>query len=105
MSTSKETRLKAKGWRSGSVQDFLGLTDGEAAYIELKHQLAKKFRKQRKRCRLTQVETAKLLKSSQSRVAKMEASDPAVSIDMLWWSLFRLGASVQIVSRPVRRSA
>jgi transcriptional regulator with XRE-family HTH domain len=40
---------------------------------------------------LTQVALAKKIKSSQSRVAKMEAGDPSVSIDLLVRSLIALG--------------
>jgi hypothetical protein len=36
---------------------------------------------------------AKAMRSSQSRVAKMEAGDPTVSLDLLVQSLLALGAS------------
>jgi transcriptional regulator with XRE-family HTH domain len=39
---------------------------------------------------MTQVAVAKKIKSSQSRVAKMEAGDPSVSIDLLVRSLLAL---------------
>jgi predicted transcriptional regulator len=42
---------------------------------------------------VTQVALAKALQSSQSRVAKMEAGDPTVSLDLLVRSLLALGAS------------
>ncbi len=105
MSASKETRLKAKGWRSGSVQDFLGLSNEEAAYVELRHQLARTFRDHRKRQQLTQVGAAKLLKSSQSRVAKMEAGDASVSLDLMFRSLLKLGVSSSTLARAVGRCA
>lgn len=47
MSSGKESRLKAKGWRSGSAQDFLGLSDEETAHVELRHRLARTFRDHR----------------------------------------------------------
>jgi hypothetical protein len=37
------------------------------------------------------VEVAARLRTSQSRVAKMEKADPTVSADLLLQSLFRLG--------------
>ena len=46
-----------------------------------------------KNYKLTQEQVARLLKSSQSRVAKMEAGDPSVSLDLLVRSLLALGAS------------
>jgi transcriptional regulator with XRE-family HTH domain len=42
---------------------------------------------------MTQVALAESLKSSQSRVAKMEAGDTTVSLDLLIKSLLALGAS------------
>ncbi len=44
---------------------------------------------------LTQNNAAKILKSSQSRISKIEAADPTVSIDLQIKSLFALGATKQ----------
>ena len=101
MREEKRRRLEAKGWRVGSVQDFLRLTDEETAYIELKVRLAANLRKRRQRRNFTQTRLAKLLKSSQSRVAKMEAGDPSVSLDLLVRSLLVLGASRLELSRII----
>lgn len=87
--------LEADGWRIGTVQEFLGLTDEEAAYIEIRHQLRKNLRARRAESSLTQAEFAKRLGSSQSRVAKMERGDPSVSIGLLIRGLLALGVSVQ----------
>jgi ribosome-binding protein aMBF1 (putative translation factor) len=105
MSNSKESRLKAKGWRTGTAQEFLGQSDEEAAYVELRHQLARTFRDHRKRQGLTQVGAAKLLKSSQSRVAKMEAGDATVSLDLMFRSLLKMGVSSSTLARAVGRCA
>lgn len=91
--TNKKKLLEAAGWRVGSTDDFLNLTDEEAAYIDLKITLSKKVRQCRKRENLTQTQLAKCLKSSQSRVAKIEAGDPSVSVDLLIRSLFALGVT------------
>ena len=93
MNTKKKKLLEAAGWRVGSTDDFLDLTDEEAAYIDLKIMLSKKVRQCRKRENLTQTQLAKYLKSSQSRVAKIEAGDPSVSVDLLIRSLFALGVT------------
>jgi predicted XRE-type DNA-binding protein len=93
MDEKKMELLKEKGWQIGSVVDFLGLTPEEAAYIELKLILADNVRQQRQNKQLTQMEIAKLLESSQSRVAKMEAGDPSVSLDLLIRALLSLGAT------------
>ena len=101
MRDEKRKRLEAKGWRIGNAREFLGLTDEEAAYIELKLRLASSLRVRRQRRRLTQAELARLLRSSQSRVAKMEIGDPSVSLDLLVRSLFALGASPVELSRII----
>jgi DNA-binding XRE family transcriptional regulator len=87
--------LEADGWRIGTVQEFLGLTDEEAAYIEIRHQLRKSLRARRAESSLTQEEFAKRIGSSQSRVAKVERGDPSVSIGFLIRGLLALGATVQ----------
>jgi transcriptional regulator with XRE-family HTH domain len=59
------------------------------------------YRKQRQ---LTQMDLAKLLKSSQSRVAKMEAGDPSVSLDLLVRSLLAMGASREALAQMISSS-
>jgi hypothetical protein len=93
MRDDKRKRLEAKGWKVGSARDFLGLSSEEDAYIELKLKLADAVRERRRRRHLTQVDLARVLRSSQSRVAKMEAGHPSVSLDLLIRSLLALGAS------------
>ena len=93
MNSAKKKHLEAKGFKVGNVQEFLNLSSDEVAYIELKLALSKKLQDYRKARRLTQTELARRIKSSQSRVAKMEAGDPSVSIDLLIRSWFALGAS------------
>jgi DNA-binding transcriptional regulator YiaG len=83
-------RLK-NGWVEGSVQEFLELSDADMEYIEMRRALSRKLKDVRKRLKLTQVEIAARLKTSQSRVAKMEKADPSVSADLLLQSLFSLG--------------
>jgi DNA-binding XRE family transcriptional regulator len=93
MKTAKKKRLESKGWTVGNVRDFLNLSDEESAYVELKLVLSKSLQEYRREKKLTQDELARKLKSSQSRIAKMEAGDPSVSLDLLVRSLLALGAS------------
>ncbi|HEY5615121.1 MAG TPA: helix-turn-helix transcriptional regulator [Bacteroidota bacterium] len=93
MKTTKKKRLGEKGWKVGTVQEFLNLSPEEAAYVELKLALSKNLQQYRRQKKLTQHELARRLKSSQSRVAKMESGDPSVSLDLLVRSLLTLGAS------------
>lgn len=104
MKKSKRAKLEAAGWAVGSVQDFLGLSDADAALIELKLSLSRSLRDRRQRRGLSQVELAKRLRSSQSRVAKMEAGDPSVSMDLLVSSLLVLGASPADLAKAIRDS-
>jgi DNA-binding XRE family transcriptional regulator len=97
----KRRRLEGRGWKIGTTQEFLRLSDGEAAYIELKVRLATDLRERRRRRSLTQADLAKRLRSSQSRIAKMEAGDPSVSLDLLIRSLLMLGASRGDLSRII----
>ena len=91
MNTVKRKRLEKAGWKVGTAEEFLNLSPEEAAYVEVKLNLAKVLSNRRKSLRMTQVALAKKIKSSQSRVAKMEAGDPSVSIDLLVRSLIALG--------------
>ena len=103
MNKSKRDKLKAHGWRIGSASDFLGLTPEEAALVEVKLTLSRQIRERRSARNLTQAHLAKLLGSSQSRVAKMEAGDPSVSVELLLRSLFVLGATPKDVGSVLRR--
>lgn len=107
MRSNKRKRLEAKGWKVGSAKDFLGLSSQEEAYIEIKLRLAEGLRNQRLRCQMTQSDVAKAIKSSQSRVAKMEAGERSVSLDLLVRSLLTLGASSSDLIRVLspRKSA
>jgi len=101
MRKEKKKRLEAKGWKIGTAKDFLGLSEEEVAYIELKIRLAEGLRQRRQEKGLSQVDLATKLQSSQSRVAKMEAGDPSVSLDLLIRSLITLGASERELSRII----
>jgi predicted XRE-type DNA-binding protein len=101
MKATKRKRLEAKGWKIGTVEEFLNLSPEEVAYIELKHALSNSLRARRSKEKLSQVEVAKLVKTSQSRVAKMEAGDPSVSIDLLVKSLLALGASPKDLAKAI----
>jgi predicted XRE-type DNA-binding protein len=93
MHEQKRKRLESKGWRIGSASEFLDLSPDEEAYVELRLRLSEGLKKRRVSRNLNQTELAKLVRSSQSRVAKMEAGDRTVSLDLLIRSLFALGAS------------
>ena len=101
MDKTKKRRLEAKGWRIGSVREFLALSPEESEYVELKLTLSKDLQKRRRSLKLTQHQMARLLKSSQSRIAKMEAGDPSVSIDLLVRSLLTLRSPRKALTRTL----
>jgi DNA-binding XRE family transcriptional regulator len=97
----KRRRLESAGWRTGDARGFLGLSEQEAAFIEVKLALADYVRQLRTERSWTQTQVAQQLGSSQSRVAKMEAADASVSLDLLIKSLLTLGASRAEVGRVI----
>jgi hypothetical protein len=109
MKKGKRERLEAAGWRVGTAEEFLGLTKEEAAFVEMKLGLAGSVQRRRQAKHLTQAQLARRSGSSQSRVAKMEAADPSVSIDLLVRTLLAMGASraqvARVISRRSRRAA
>jgi len=104
MKKAKKDRLERAGWKVGTVPEFLGLSKAEEALVELKLTLSRGLRDRRARRRLSQAQLARLLKSSQSRVAKMEAGDPSVSIDLLIRSLLALGATPKELAQVLTSS-
>lgn len=101
MNEAKRKRLEAKGFRFSTVKEFLGLSDEEEAFIEVKLRLTRSLRAVRIKKGLGQVRAAKLIHSSQSRVAKMEAGDPSVSVDLLVRSHFALGVKAPELGRII----
>ena len=91
MKANKRKKLENAGWKVGSANEFLELSPEESAYIEMKLALSATLKQERSKKKLSQVEFARMIASSQSRVAKMEAADPSVSIDLLIRSLLALG--------------
>lgn len=99
MDKTKRKRLESKGWRFGSTTDFLGLSQQEAIYIELRLRLSDALKVRRQAAKLSQKALADAVGSSQSRVAKMESNDPSVSLDLLISSLINLGISLKELGR------
>ena len=92
MQAGKRRRLQAAGWKIGSAANFLGLSAEEAALVDMKIALSGRVKTWRNRANMTQAALAKRLRSSQSRVAKIEAGDPAVSLDLLVRASLATGA-------------
>lgn len=101
MKTTKQRKLEAAGWRVSDTATFLDMSPDEVAFVEMKLALSQTLRSWRIRKRLTQGALAKQLFSSQSRVAKMEAADPTVSVDLLLRSLLQLGATSKDIAKAI----
>jgi len=80
MKLSKKRRLETAGWKETSVKEFLNLSEADMQYIEIKLALSRRLRELREKRHLTQTKAATLLKTSQSRLARMEAGDPSPHI-------------------------
>ena len=101
MKAAKAKRLQQAGWKIGDTKDFLGLDASEEEFVEIKLGLAGRLRELREQHCWTQADLAGRLGSSQSRVAKMEAADSTVSVDLLVRSLLTAGADRKDVGRAV----
>lgn len=101
MDARKKRKLEARGWRVGSAAEFLGLSETERSLVEMKEHLSQALRARRKACKLSQVELAQRLNSSQSRIAKMESVDESVSIELLMRGLMILGATRHDIAKTL----
>ena len=88
MDQQKAKRLRSAGWNVGDTSDFLELSPEESEFIEFRLGLAQKVKALRLAKGLTQIEMAKAIGSSQSRVAKLEAGDASVSTDLMLRTFF-----------------
>ena len=93
MKPEKLERLQAKGWKVGNAKDFLQLTEEESRLVDIKVSLIGAVKKTRLKHKLSQIDLAQRMRSSQSRIAKLEAGDPSVSLDLIVRALIASGAT------------
>lgn len=103
MEAKTRHKLEAAGWRVGSADEFLELTPEESALIDLKQSLGALVRATRQRAKLSQHGLAGRIHSSQSRVAKLEAGDASVSLDLIVKAAFAAGANRADVADAIRQ--
>ena len=94
MDRAMQKRLEAAGFRVGDAGDFLGLTEDERRLIELRLAVSRAVRQAREKASLTQQQLAAKMKSSQSRIAKIEAGEPEVTLDLSIRALFAAGGEL-----------
>jgi len=97
----KRRKLEAAGWKVGSAAEFLELSPEEEALIEVKLCLSKTLKIVRERSKISQQRLAEKLGSSQSRVAKMEAGDSSVTMDLLVKAILATGNGTAVVAKVI----
>ena len=90
-----------KRYKVTNTQEFLALSDQEMAVIDLKISLIQKLRALRKATGCTQKQLAKMMKSSQSRVAMLESGASDASLELICKALFTLGISAKELGRTI----
>lgn len=101
MDAEKRKRLEAAGFSVGDATDFLELLPEEVAFVEMKLSLSRYLKELRLKNKLSQENLAKKINSSQSRVAKIEAADPSVSLDLVVRTILAIGATREDVARAI----
>lgn len=100
MDSQTQKKLEAKGWKVGTVADFLELSSEESILIEIKLALSKNLKERRQQL-MTQTELANKINSSQPRIAKAENGDRSVSIELLIKAILATGASPQDIGEVI----
>jgi DNA-binding XRE family transcriptional regulator len=101
MKKSKKEKLQKLGYIVTDTKEYLGLSDEEMALIDLKIQLMNKLRVIRKKAGVTQKELAKIMQTSQSRIAMLEGGSSDVSLDLVCKALFALGISKKQIAKVI----
>lgn len=100
MEPAKKERLESKGWKIGTVSDFLELTPEETLFVEIKLALSRSLKDRRQKT-MTQVELASKIGSSQPRIAKAENGDDSVSIELLIRAMLATGATPKDIGQII----
>ena len=100
-------RLEKAGYRITDAKEFLKLSNEEIAVIDLKISLVKTLKEVRKASGVTQKQLARMIHSSQSRIAMLENGSPDVSLELICKALFSLGLSLEGLGKvfSTRRAA
>lgn len=99
MDEQKRKELEEKGFKVGSAGEFLELTPEEESYIDIRLDIRDLVKSQRNKKGWTQQQLAESICSSQSRIAKLEAGDPGISLDLMIKALLQLGTSKKEIGK------
>jgi transcriptional regulator with XRE-family HTH domain len=83
------------------VQHLLPNRRGDNELRKMKLGLARSLRRRRQAHHLSQMALAKMLGTSQSRLARMETADDTVTLDLLARSLLAAGATRKEIARAI----
>ena len=100
MDQSKRERLESKGWKVGTVSEFLELTPEETMLVEIKLALSRSLKERLQRF-MTQGELATRISSGQPRIANAENGDASVSLDLLLRAILATGATPQDIAQVI----
>jgi DNA-binding XRE family transcriptional regulator len=100
MSRAEREALEAAGWKFGDYGDFLGLSDAERQIVELGIRLCRGIREARERVGMTQADLASAMRSTQPRVARIEAGGRGVSLDQMMRAYFTVGGRAEALFAP-----
>ncbi|MBW2712897.1 MAG: helix-turn-helix transcriptional regulator [Deltaproteobacteria bacterium] len=101
LSKEKRAKLRKAGFKVGTVQEFLGLSDAEMMIIDMRIALGKKIRAAREKQQLTQAELAKRIHSSQPRIAKIEAGEEGVTLDLMTKAALAVGMTRKQIAKAI----
>jgi ribosome-binding protein aMBF1 (putative translation factor) len=101
MKAAQRKKIQAAGFKVGTVQEFLDLSDEEMALIDLKVRLVTMLKAARESKGITQHKLAKLMASSQSRIAKLEGACTGASLDLICRALFAIGVTSREIGKTI----
>jgi Helix-turn-helix len=101
MDAETQKRLEDDGWVFGDVQSFLGLSDAEMAYVDLRIALRDAVVARRLALGWTVGQAAERVGITRSQLARMEEAHPSVSCDRLIRALFALGVTLRELARLI----
>ena len=93
MDIEKRKRLEAAGWKFGTVEEFLNLSQAESTYIKIRIELHHKLREYMKKKSYTYTQLGKLLNLPKSTIKKIEIGGPGLTIDLMIRSLLEIGVT------------
>ena len=101
MDAGKRKKLEAAGFRVGTVQEFLGLSDAEMGVIDLKVRLVTMLAAARVGKGITRGKLAKLMGCGESGVVKLEGACAEASLELIFRGLFAVGVTMQEMGKAI----